>query len=53
MISISGVLVSAVNPGPKKPPRWSRTSVSLVTGAPVMEIESVFVTVAAPHGAGT
>ena len=26
VISISGVFVSGVNPGPKKPPRWSRIS---------------------------
>jgi len=51
-ISISGVLASAVAPGPKKPSRWSSVSCSIVPAFPAIEIESVFVLVAPPHGTG-
>ena len=52
-ISISGRFDSGVAPGPKKPPRWSRISVSFEPASPVIVIESVLVVVAAPQGAGT
>ena len=45
-ISISGTFVSAVNPGPKSPPRWSRVKTSFVPALPAIEIVSVFVVVA-------
>ena len=34
------------------PPRWSRVSISFVPPAPAIEIESVFVVVAAPQADG-
>jgi len=52
-ISISGTFDSAVAPGPKKPSRWSSVRSSFVPTAPTIEMESVFVVVALPHGVGT
>jgi hypothetical protein len=51
-ISISGMLVSPVTPGPKTPPDRSRTSRSVDPVSPANDIESVFVVVAVPQGPG-
>ena len=53
VISISGMFDSPVAPGPRSPVRWSSVNRSTVPAFPAIEIESVFVVVAPPHGDGT
>ena len=52
-ISISGMFVSPVAPGPRTPPDRSSTSRSVDPTSPDTAIEFVFTVVASPHVAGT